>query len=480
MMASGTIDGAAAGRRRQLRPAARAARAQQARVPTCTDPNLHRPVRQRRRRHPLRDHEALPGAQGPRPVLRLRARRTWTAPWTRSCAPATRRCRPRSRSPRRTGTTWSTRARATFDVRGQVCDRGAGYRCAGLRRARRAPEQRPDTASTPGDFKRVPSSWCNGDDAHERDRRRDRRRGRRSDAEGAVPRQRRRLRRPRARRPAAPDLATGGPNTEPYAFIVKVVAQLDQGGIDLQGEDRRNMYLHRDQDMLPGFPKHRAPGDVESSPILADLDGDNRNELVDRQLSDGFVHAYRPRRLRAARLAGAHRRAADAHRRRAHSSRARCRTTSAARSSPRPRSATWTTTARSRWSSRTWRARSTSGTTDGNRCSGARRRTPTSPASRCSRSRTCATSRPNPRREQAQPHAARLPRLAGAGRPRRQRRREARDRRRRAGPPRLRVERRRLARAGLPGAGRRPHQGARRSTRRPTPSTFNANAGRRP
>ena len=89
--------------------------------------------------------------------------------------------------------------------------------------------------------------------------------------------------------------SNGRPNTEPYGFTVKVVAQLDQGGIDLQGEDRRNMYLHRDQDMLPGFPRDLggAHGDGESSPIFVDLDGDNRNELVVGG-SDGFVHAYRP------------------------------------------------------------------------------------------------------------------------------------------------------------------------------------------
>ena len=44
-------------------------------------------------------------------------------------------------------------------------------------------------------------------------------------------------------------------------------------------------------------------GDGESSPALADLDGDNRNELIFGG-SDGFVHALRPRRHRAAGLAG--------------------------------------------------------------------------------------------------------------------------------------------------------------------------------
>jgi hypothetical protein len=70
----------------------------------------------------------------------------------------------------------------------------------------------------------------------------------------------------------------------------------------MSGEDQRAAFLHRDQDMLPGFPKGIVAGaigsgvpsgDGESSPVLADLDGDNRNELI-LAGSDGFVHALRP------------------------------------------------------------------------------------------------------------------------------------------------------------------------------------------
>ena len=63
------------------------------------------------------------------------------------------------------------------------------------------------------------------------------------------------------------------------------------------------MYLHRDQDMLPGFPK-QLPSDGASSPLLVDLDGDNRNELVFGDL--GRLRARdAPRRHRAAGLAEA-------------------------------------------------------------------------------------------------------------------------------------------------------------------------------
>jgi len=79
----------------------------------------------------------------------------------------------------------------------------------------------------------------------------------------------------------------GRPNKEPYSFVVKVVATAG----DLTGTDRRQAYLHRDQDMIEGFPK-QLEGDIESSPVLADLDGDNANELLVVN-SDGLVHAFR-------------------------------------------------------------------------------------------------------------------------------------------------------------------------------------------
>ena len=85
----------------------------------------------------------------------------------------------------------------------------------------------------------------------------------------------------------------GRPDDEPYGFTVKVVATT--AGTDaahtLTGTDRRQAYLHHDANLLPGFPKV-LPGDVEASPVLADLNGDNRNELIVAN-SDGWVHAYK-------------------------------------------------------------------------------------------------------------------------------------------------------------------------------------------
>lgn len=59
----------------------------------------------------------------------------------------------------------------------------------------------------------------------------------------------------------------------------------------MTGEDRRQFFLHRDHDMLGGWPKELHT-DGASSPLLLDLNGDNRNELV-VATSDGVIHAYR-------------------------------------------------------------------------------------------------------------------------------------------------------------------------------------------
>ena len=105
--------------------------------------------------------------------------------------------------------------------------------------------------------------------------------------------------------------------------------------------------------MLDGFPRqdHRRrlatlTGDGESSPAFADLDGDNRNELIFAR-RDGFVHALRPQT--ATELPGWPVRGDAAGLRshtggRAYTSGEVADRTSAARCSPRSRSATPTAT----------------------------------------------------------------------------------------------------------------------------------------
>jgi hypothetical protein len=289
IMASGRIDGTAQADdvnfANQPEPSCT-----QARVPTCTDPNLNAPYDSAvpsplvtTKRYPTRGgHDQIFG------YGRVNMNRTVDA-LVRS-GDATLPPEVEITAP-----DWYDQVdpgRATFELRGQLNARGRGYSCQVYVAPGSQPNNDLDTASTPGDFKRVPSGWCNGD-VHT------------SSFDGVladIDVQELKAMFPASagnfdgREPGTgAQTSNGRPNTEPYGFTVKVVAQLDQGGIDLQGEDRRNMYLHRDQDMLPGFPRDLggAHGDGESSPIVVDLDGDNRNELVVGG-SDGFVHAYRP------------------------------------------------------------------------------------------------------------------------------------------------------------------------------------------
>jgi hypothetical protein len=86
--------------------------------------------------------------------------------------------------------------------------------------------------------------------------------------------------------------SNGRPNTLPYAFTVRVVVSTASGapGPAMTGEDRRQMFLHRDAEMLPGFPVETR-GDGDASPVLADLAGKDSNQLIVAN-SDGVIHAY--------------------------------------------------------------------------------------------------------------------------------------------------------------------------------------------
>ena len=187
-------------------------------------------------------------------------------------------------------------ANSTLDVEGDVYARGRDYTCEVLV----APGQYPNNARTtdtqPGDFEPIDNGWCDGSTTHA---------DYHSGTLGTI---------------SVPDLENrfppgtdfngsepqassandnGRPNAAPHSFTVEVIVHTTQGGLPVTGEDRRAAYLHHDGEMLSGFPKAvtRAAittgtptGDGESSPVLADLNGDNRNELVVAG-SDGFVHA---------------------------------------------------------------------------------------------------------------------------------------------------------------------------------------------
>jgi MYXO-CTERM domain-containing protein len=59
----------------------------------------------------------------------------------------------------------------------------------------------------------------------------------------------------------------------------------------VKGEMRKAFHLHRDPDLLPGYPVFLG-GSNEGSPKMADLDGDGKRELIVAN-SDGMVHALR-------------------------------------------------------------------------------------------------------------------------------------------------------------------------------------------
>ena len=195
-------------------------------------------------------------------------------------------------------------SQAAIDVDGEVFARGADYRCQVLVAPGQYPNEHKTTDTPPGDFKPISSGYCDGSTLHTGNDAETQHSGTLAsidvaelksrfpagtDFTGAQP-------------PATPATGNGRPFFAPDAFTFKVIVTTT-GGSPLTGEDERSSYLHRDGDELPGFPKAikaggqigsgASTGDGESSPAFADLDGDNRNEMIFGS-SDGFVHALRP------------------------------------------------------------------------------------------------------------------------------------------------------------------------------------------
>ena len=76
-------------------------------------------------------------------------------------------------------------------------------------------------------------------------------------------------------------------------ITLRVRATAHYGGLagDARGEARRAFYVQRDPDLVEGFPI-RLEGSIESSPKLADVDGDGVREIV-QPTAGGLLHVLR-------------------------------------------------------------------------------------------------------------------------------------------------------------------------------------------
>ena len=179
-------------------------------------------------------------------------------------------------------------AQSSIAVNGYVNAR-TGYTC----RVEVAPGAQPNNATTSsiGDFAAVSSSFCNGSTVHN------------SAFKGLlanVPTATLQAMFPPGKPVSFTGNENGGtaqtsngrPNSLPYAFTIRVVVKSASGapGPVMSGEDRRQAFLHRDQDMLKGFPIEMR-GDGNASPVLVDLAGNDTNQLIVAN-SDGIIHAY--------------------------------------------------------------------------------------------------------------------------------------------------------------------------------------------
>jgi hypothetical protein len=156
-----------------------------------------------------------------------------------------------------------------------------------------APGAQPNNApsSAGGDFAQVPSSFCDGATAHS---------GSYSGLLATVSTATLQALFPHSDPASFEGNENGGlaqssngrPNTLPYAFTVRVVVSTAAGapGPAMTGEDRRQLFLHRDQEMMSGFPLEMKT-DGDASPVLADLAGNDTNQLI-LATSDGWIHAY--------------------------------------------------------------------------------------------------------------------------------------------------------------------------------------------
>ncbi|MBI2894462.1 MAG: VCBS repeat-containing protein [Deltaproteobacteria bacterium] len=90
------------------------------------------------------------------------------------------------------------------------------------------------------------------------------------------------------------DVDNAGEMENRFTITVRVRAVAHYGADvgDVTGEMRKVFYVHRDPDLVGGFPRFIGPSG-ESSPKLVDLDGEPGREIL-LATADGEVHALRP------------------------------------------------------------------------------------------------------------------------------------------------------------------------------------------
>ncbi len=85
--------------------------------------------------------------------------------------------------------------------------------------------------------------------------------------------------------------ADGRPDGDRFAARVRIVVTAHGGTTEgLTGESQKQVFVHDDPDLRPGYPT-RVPGASSASPVFADLGGPAGDELV-VATNDGTVHAF--------------------------------------------------------------------------------------------------------------------------------------------------------------------------------------------
>lgn len=89
------------------------------------------------------------------------------------------------------------------------------------------------------------------------------------------------------------DPTNGRPDEERFSVRLRVVVSAHGGASDqLTGVSQKQVFVHDDPDLMPGYPSVVA-GASSASPAFANIDGKKGDELI-VATDDGSIHAYRP------------------------------------------------------------------------------------------------------------------------------------------------------------------------------------------